>query len=77
MNTQKKVFLSSIQMRANPKAIERLRTVTDNIEWLADGRGAWIRKGSTAHSLACVLGLDPYDYDLTESGTWDRYGRVK
>ena len=64
-------------MRTNPQAIERLRVVTENIEWLPDDKGIWIRKGSTAHSLACVLGLEPYDYNLEESGTWDRNGRVK
>jgi hypothetical protein len=77
VNTQQKVFVSSIQIRANPKAIERLRTVTEHIEWLEDDKGAWIRKGSTAHSLAMVLGLEPYDYNLMESGTWDKHGKIK
>ena len=77
MNAKDKVFISRIQLQTNPQAIERLRTVTENIEWLDDDKGIWIRKGSTAHSLACVLGLEPYDYNLEESGTWDRNGKVK
>jgi len=76
MNAKDKVFISRIQLQTNPKAIERLRTVTENIEWLDDGKGAWIRRGSTAHSLATLLGLEPYDYNLQESGTWDRNGKI-
>ena len=76
-NTSTYVFLSRMTIAANPKAVERLKTVTENIVWDDLRQGAWIKKGSTAHSLAVVLGLEPYDIKLRhQDGTYDKTGRI-
>lgn len=77
MDKRDYVFVSRIQMLQNPYAVERLKTITRNIHRDENSQGMWIKRNSTAHSLAALLGIQVYDYDLTESGTWDRHGRVR
>ena len=77
-NTSTYVFLSRIQLQSNPQARARLQTVTENIVWDELRNGAWVKRGSTAHSLAVVLGLEPYDIKRRhQDGTYDRHGRVE
>lgn len=76
MNKRDCVFVSELQLRRYPNAKERLQTLPTCIEFASTGRGIWIKRGSTAHSLAVLLGIEPYDYNLEESGKWDRNGRI-
>lgn len=71
------VFLSRIQLKQNPDGCQRLKAITANIEWDNNNGGCWIKSGSTAHSLAVILGFEPYDNKPIPDGTYDRYGRIK
>lgn len=73
----KYVFVSRIQLATNPGVVGRLRAVTKNIIWDEKTLGCWIKKNSTAHSLVCLLGVEPYDFQLLPDGTYDRNGKVK
>jgi len=71
------VFISRIQLWQNTAGAERLRTVTSGIEFDQNLNGCWVRRGSTAHSLALLLGFEPYDNERPiEDGTYDRTGRI-
>lgn len=77
-NTSTYVFLSRLTIAANPNAVDRLKTVKENIIWDESRKGAWIKRGSTAHSLAIVLGLEPYDIKLRhQDGVYDKTGRIR
>lgn len=73
----KYVFISRIQLATNPGVVGRLRAVNKNIIWDEKTLGCWIKKNSTAHSLVCLLGVEPYDFQLLPDGTYDRNGKVK
>jgi hypothetical protein len=51
------VFLAQTEMDANPKATARLYTVQTGMRYDMNLYGLWIKKSSTAHSLANILGL--------------------
>lgn len=55
------LFLSGLRCSMNPEAFARLRTVQRGIDYDASLQGYWIRRGSTAHSLANLLGIPLYD----------------
>lgn len=55
------LFLSTVQAWRNPDGLHRLRTLSRGIEYDASLEGHWIERGSTAHSLACILGFTLYD----------------
>lgn len=72
------VFIGRIQLWQNRSGAERLRTITEGIEYDANLSGYWLRRRSTAHSLALLLGFEPYDNQKhLEDGTYDRTGRIK
>lgn len=78
LNRKDQVFISRINLWRNPQGAERLKTITKNIEYDVNQEGYWIRRGSTAHSLALLLGFEPYDIEVKfEDGTYDRTGRIK
>lgn len=55
------LFLSSLAAWRDTQALERLRTVQRGIEYDINLSGWWIERGSTAHSLANLLGFELYD----------------
>lgn len=70
------VFVSRINLEQCPGSRERL-TVLKNCEYDAETQGYWIKRASTAHSLALLLGLDPYDRNQYQgTGRWNRSGRI-
>lgn len=71
------VFISRIQLWQNTAGADRLRTMTAGIEYDVNLNGYWIRRKSTAHSLALLLGFEPYDSQRPlQDGTYDRTGRI-
>jgi hypothetical protein len=55
------VFLSQIDMDAQPQATARLYTIQRGMRYDMNLYGIWIEKNSTAYSLARILGLKLYD----------------
>ncbi len=55
------LFLSSVAAWRDHRAMERLKTVERGLEYDANLQGWWIERGSTAHSLANLLGFTLYD----------------
>ena len=55
------LFLSSLRAWQNTAGVDRLKTLTRGIEYDASLQGYWIERGSTAHSLANLLGFVLYD----------------
>lgn len=55
------LFLSHLQAWRDTSALERLKTVERGIEYDINLSGWWIERGSTAHSLANLLGFSLYD----------------
>jgi len=55
------LFLSSVAAWRNHQGMERLKTVQRGIEYDINLSGWWIERGSTAHSLANLLGFELYD----------------
>lgn len=71
------VFISRIQLGQNTAGADRLRTVTSGIEYDVNLNGYWIKRKSTAHSLALLLGFEPYDSERPiQDGTYDRNGKL-
>lgn len=72
------VFVSRLQMLANPWANERLKNTTpEDYRYDPATQGYWIRRGSSCHSLCLLLGIEPYDtLNWPKMGTWDRTGRI-
>jgi len=71
------VFISRIQLWQNTAGAQRLKTLNAGIEYDANLNGYWIRRSSTAHSLALLLGFEPYDIkERTPDGKYDRNGRI-
>lgn len=56
-----KLFLSRIEAWRNHCAIDRLYTVNTGIEYDHNLSGWWIKRNSTAHMLANILGFKLYD----------------
>ena len=56
-----RVFLSRIEAWRDIRAIDRLRTIEAGIEYDHNLSGWWIKRNSTAHSLANILGFKLYD----------------
>lgn len=72
------VFIGRIQLWQNMAGAERLKTVTEGIEFDLNLNGYWIRRRSTAHSLALLLGFEPYDIEQPmPDGTYDRTGKIQ
>ena len=77
LDRKNSVFISRIQLCQNTAGADRLRTITSGVEFDPNLNGCWIRRGSTAHSLALLLGFEPYDSQRPiEDGTYDRTGRI-
>ena len=55
------LFLSRIAATEDPRAFERLQTINCGIDYDVNLSGWWIERGSTAHSLANILGLRLHD----------------
>ena len=70
------VYLSRIQLYQNPRGWERLQTVTENLFPDTVTEGVWIKKHSTAHSLALILNFEPYDETTFKDGTYTRDGKI-
>lgn len=71
------VFISRVQLSQNPAGAVRLRAMTAGIEFDLNLNGCWIRRASTAHSLALLLGFEPYDInERWADGTYDKTGRL-
>jgi len=60
------LFLSRLDAWRDHRAMERLRTVQRGIEYDANLNGWWIERGSTAHSLANILGFKLYDPNVAK-----------
>lgn len=55
------VFLGQIEMDRNPEAYRRLTTVQNHMRYDMNLYGMWIKRGSTAHNLAIILGFQLQD----------------
>lgn len=77
MERKNRVFLSRIQLKQNPNGCERLKTITNNIEWDEHSQGCWIKTGTTAHALAVILGFEPYQNKPIPDGTYNRMGKIE
>lgn len=55
------IFLSRLAVWQNRQAWPRMETISTNIEYDPNLSGWWIKRGSTAHSLAALLGFDLWD----------------
>lgn len=60
------LFLSRIDAWRDHRALNRLKTLNSGVEYDINLSGWWIRRGSTAHSLANLLGFKLYDPRKTE-----------
>ena len=60
------LFLGRLDAWRNTKAMERLKTIEVGIDYDHNLSGWWIRRGSTAHSLANILGFKLYDPKKTK-----------
>lgn len=61
LDPKDRLFLSHLAAWKNTQALERLKTVQRGIEYDVNLSGWWIERGSTAHSLANLLGFTLYD----------------
>ena len=78
LDRKQAVFISRIQLWQNTAGAERLRTINSGIEYDINLNGYWIKRRSTAHSLALLLGFEPYDSEQPiKDGTYDRTGQIK
>ena len=74
-----RVFISRMSLARDPEANERLRYSPPE-DWEHDpiSQGYWVVKGSKTHTLALLLGIEPYHEDsIPKSGVWDRHGRIR
>ena len=55
------LFLSAVRAWSNTAGLDRLKTLNRGIEYDINLQGYWIQRGSTAHSLANLLGFELYD----------------
>ena len=56
-----RVFLSRVEAWRDFRGMERLKTIEAGIEYDHNLSGWWIKRNSTAHSLANILGFKLYD----------------
>ena len=62
------VFLCQTDIDSNPSAYRRLCTIQRGMRYDMNLYGLWIKKSSTAHNLALILGLPLQD----PSNSWTR-----
>jgi hypothetical protein len=55
------LFISRLQLWHNHQAAERLKTIKVGIDYDQNLNGVWVKRGSTAHNLAVILGFAPWD----------------
>jgi hypothetical protein len=55
------VFLGQIEIDNNPRAYQRLCTIDRGMRYDMNMYGLWIKKNSTAHNLAILLGFQLRD----------------
>lgn len=51
------VFVPYLDIITNPRAFERLKLMKRHVFYDQYMESIWIRRGSTAHSLAIILGI--------------------
>lgn len=75
MSLKDHVFISRRNIQRLP--LESFRQIKE-LGAIEIERGCWVRINSSAHTMAILLGYDFYDsaWDLLESGSYDRYGRI-
>jgi len=55
------VFLAQTEIDGNPQAARRLQTIQKGMRYDMNLYGFWIKRNSTAHSLANILGFHLHD----------------
>lgn len=76
LTKEDKVFISRIQLLQNPTGVDRLKTMNTHIEWDEKSKGVFIRKNSTAHSVALLCGFEPFTTDPIANGKYDKKGKL-
>ncbi len=71
-----RLFIPNIQFRRLGVNPERFHVFEQGCEFSDNKNGFWIESNSTAHSLALLLGFEPYTELVPETATYDRNGRV-
>ena len=55
------MFIDNIQCWRNTQGLKRLQTMKSGFEYDINLSGYWVKKKSTAYTLAVILGFTPHD----------------